>query len=263
MKMKYIIGLFILIILIATLALNFTQNTTTIKVAIAANLSFPMQKIKERFQKEHPQIDIEIISASSGKLTAQINHQAPFHIFISANMQYPNSLFNDGIATQKPTIITYGKVIGWSKKTLSSNSINTNDLIALLQSDEIKNIAIAEPDLAPYGKVAQGWLKAQGIWENLSNKLVYGENVGKVNQYIYAESVDFAFTAASAQFFRDMSKKGSWIPLKNQKGIPHGGMILDYGLTNEPEATKLFFDFLFTDEAQQFLIEFGYAKNPQ
>jgi len=260
MKMKNIITLGFLLVICAALTFNFIQSTTTIRVAVAANLSYPMQKIKERFQKDHPHVNVEVISASSGKLTAQISHQAPFHIFISANMQYPNNLFEKGITTQKPTVITHGRAIGWSKKKLSSNLLSTKNLIALLQSDVVKNIAIAEPDLAPYGKAAQDWLKSQGIWEKLKNKLVYGENVGKVNQYVYAESVDFAFTAASASYFKNMSEKGSWIPLKQQKGIPHGGMVLNFGLENEKEASKLFFDYLLTAEAQEILDNFGYGE---
>lgn len=254
MKRYFLLLLLIPISLYAVITLKAQE---TIRVAVAANLALPMHEIKKAFESEYTDISVEIISASSGKLTAQISNYAPFHIFVSADMQYPESLYDKGICNQKPVTITYGKLILWSKEKFTHQ--DKNSLVSLIEANTVKNIAIAEPVLAPYGTNAKKWLQQQGIWETVKNKMVYGENVGKVNQYIYSESVEIAFTAASTANSEQLAEKGQWMPINNWAGIPHGGMILDYGLENQPDASKAFFNFLMRVEAKNILESFGYS----
>ena len=255
MKRYFLLLLLIPISLYAFITLKAQQ---TIRVAVAANMALPMHEIKKVFESENPEISIEIISASSGKLTAQISNYAPFHIFVSADMQYPKSLYDKGICEQKPRVVTNGQLVLWSKEKFTGQDKNT--IIRFIEGNRVKNIAIAEPVLAPYGTNAKNWLQKQGIWEKVENKMVYGENVGKVNQYIFSESVEIAFTSSSAANSTQLSKKGHWIPINNWVGIPHGGMILDYGMTNQANASKAFFDFLSSVEAKNILESFGYSS---
>ncbi|WP_415067140.1 substrate-binding domain-containing protein [Polynucleobacter necessarius] len=39
-------------------------------------------------------------------------------------------------------------------------------------------VAIAKPELAPYGKAAVDYLKGQGLWDLAKDKLVYADNIG-------------------------------------------------------------------------------------
>jgi molybdate transport system substrate-binding protein len=76
----------------------------TIKIAVAANVSYAMDSLKEAFTKEHPDVDVKVTLGSSGKLTAQIHHGAPYELFMSADMKYPQSLFDAKKAITKPKI---------------------------------------------------------------------------------------------------------------------------------------------------------------
>ena len=244
--------------ILLTSLLAFTLISTanaqqTIRVAVAANLALPMQPIKQAFEKQHPGVKIEIISASSGKLTAQIKNKAPFHIFISANMFYPENLHQDGITKNTPQVITYGRLVFWSKSTVNENNINV-----FLNESDTKTIAIAQPELAPYGANAKNWLMQHNNWKNVQSKIVYGESIGKVNQYIFSGSVNAAFTAASAMYSKQLKDKGHWQVIKDWQGIPHGGMVLNYGLEHEAKASSDFFKFLFSQEAQKVFEKFGY-----
>jgi len=254
MKRYFLLLLLIPISLYAFITLKAQQ---TIRVAVAANMALPMHEIKKAFESEYPEVSIEIISASSGKLTAQISNYAPFHIFVSADMQYPKKLYENGICKQKPAVITNGKLVIWSKEKFTNH--DNSSLISLIEGNRVKNIAIAEPVLAPYGTNAKNWLQKKGVWEKVKDKLVYGENVGKVNQYIFSESVEIAFTASSAANSTQLSKKGHWIPISNWTGIPHGGMILDYGIQNQAQASETFFNFLMSAESKNILENFGYS----
>ena len=80
----------------------------SIKVAAASNITYAMPEIIKEFNREYPDIKVDVIIGSSGKLTAQIQNYAPFDLFMSANMLYPNSLYKDGLAITKPIIYAKG-----------------------------------------------------------------------------------------------------------------------------------------------------------
>ncbi|TNF45403.1 MAG: extracellular solute-binding protein, partial [Epsilonproteobacteria bacterium] len=79
-------------------------NAGEIKIAVAANVSYAIEPLKKAFNEHHPDTKIEVILGSSGKLTAQIKNGAPYALFLSANMKYPEALYNEGVAVTEPII---------------------------------------------------------------------------------------------------------------------------------------------------------------
>ena len=139
----------------------------SIKIAVAANAEPLAKALAEAYQKEHT-IAFEFITGSSGQLSAQIANGAPFDIFIAADEDYPNYLESLGRASSQPKVYAHGQ--------LALLSIDSLVHFSQLRSEQIEKIAIANPDLAPYGKAAKVALERSGYWESLSPKLVYGEN---------------------------------------------------------------------------------------
>lgn len=224
-------------------------------IAVAANLLPPMQKIEKLFEKTYP-ASLTVISASSGKLTAQILNGAPYDIFIAADMQYPEKVYKEGHAQNKPDVLVQGKLVFWSKKKEEKDKI-----IGLLKNSSTKSIAIAQPELAPYGQRARDWLEENQLYQTLSDKIVFGENIGQVNQYIKSGTVDAAFTAISAMHAPELEKMGYWYPLEISQGDPNSlnhGIVLLTNAESDPKTINLFLEFINSPVVDKVFLEFGY-----
>lgn len=238
-----------------SLALSVRAQNKDVKIAVAANLLPPMQKIEQLFEKKYMG-NMTLISASSGKLTAQILNGAPYDIFIAADMQHPQKVYEEGHAQNKPNVLVQGKLIFWSKK-----KVMKNDIKKMLQSPDVKSIAIAQPELAPYGQRAKDWLEENQLFSSVKDKIVFGENVGQVNQYVRSGTVDAAFTAISAMYAPELQDTGYWMPLQIRQGdagsLSHG-IILLTNAESDPKTINLFLEFINSPVADKVFLEFGY-----
>lgn len=236
------------------LLLLFTacENSHNPKFAVAANLLFPMQEIQRVYQAETGK-SFDLISGSSGVLSAQIQNGAPFDLFFSANIKYPETLFQKKLTPQPPSIIVKGKSVFWSKIPLAQSNIRSH-----LLSGKVKTLALANPDLAPYGWEAIGWLESQDLKEAWEDKLILGENIGQVNQYIRLGSVDAAFTAISSMHAEQLKDIGHWYILDewDRTGIPHGLSLL----SGAHEDAQEILEFLQSEQAQEIFQAFGYLS---
>src|SRR5215470_15761866 len=122
---------------------SFAQQKIT--VAIAANVQFVMNELKNVFQQETG-IQVDVVPGSSGKLTAQIKEGAPFDVFVSADMNYPQELYKSGFAVDSPRVYAKGTLVLWT----TVNGIKPGKDLKVLLSSDIKKIAIANPETAPY-----------------------------------------------------------------------------------------------------------------
>lgn len=231
------------------------QKATDITIACASNLQFAMKEIIDRFE-DAQNVTCELIIGSSGKLTAQIQEGAPYDIFVSADLKYPISLYKNGISSSPPKIYAYGKLILWS------NKITENLSIGLLKSDQIRYVAIANPETAPYGKAAMEVLTFYQQWDHLKDKLVYGESISQTNQFILSQSADAGFTAKSIVLSAAMKGKGKWVEIdpKSYSPIKQGILLIDRG-EPENETARAFYNFIFSPEAREILLNYGYSIN--
>ena len=230
---------------ILTPSLSQTEN---LKIAVAANLLPPLRQIETLFEKE-TQESVTLIVASSGKLTAQIINGAPYDIFISADMKYPEKIFDEGQAQEKPQVLVRGKLYFWTADE-SISSIKKG-------LDGATAVAIAQPELAPYGFQTKVWLEKKGWWNTMQPKLVYAENVSQVNQYIATGAVDAAFTSNSAVHSEPLQGKGVWIAVSDSETLPHGIVLLRNSEASE-QVVNQFLEFIISPIAQGVFQEFGY-----
>lgn len=222
-----------------------------LNIAVAANMQFAMKEILKEF-KGQTGIKCQMMTSSSGKLTAQIKEGAPYHIFVSANMKYPQDLFDDGFTTSKPEIYAFGRLVLWS---------NIDGVIVSLDSlsnKSINHIALANPKMAPYGVAAKEVLESLGLYEKLEGKLVFGESVAQCNQFILSKSAEMGFTAKSVVLSQNAKDQGQWIDVDASiySPIEQGAVIVRQG-EMQAEA-KEFYEFLFSERAALILQEFGY-----
>ncbi|WKN42457.1 molybdate ABC transporter substrate-binding protein [Tunicatimonas pelagia] len=224
-------------------------QTSDLKIAVAANFLPPMNQVKALYEEKF-QGTLTLIVASSGKLTAQITNGAPYDFFISADMKYPENIYEQGLAQQKPEVLAYGTLYFWSAKP------NITSVEKRMQ--KAKTIAIAQPDLAPYGKITRQWLQQHGWWDEVKDKLVYAENISQVNQYIATEAVITAFTANSAQHIESIQQKGgSWQEVEGASPLPHGMVLLRNAEAAEFTVDQ-FLEFIVSPVAQKVFQDFGY-----
>jgi len=242
-------------VLFAMFLVITTLQAKTINIAVAANVSYAIKALITEFNKLYPDIKVQVILGSSGKLTAQIKHHAPYDIFMSADMKYPEILYKDGFATTKPVVYAEGSLAYLSKKKQDfSKGIN------LLEDKDIKKIAVANPKTAPYGIATAEFLKHVKIYEKLKSKFVYGESISQTLSYVLT-AADIGFVAKSSLFSPKLAhlKKGiHWEDVDSKLYTPiKQGIVVLKEATDDKEVES-FYMFMLSQKAKNILKDFGY-----
>ncbi len=226
------------------------------RLAVAANMSYVITPLIAAFQQEHPDAKISYVVGSSGKLAAQIMHGAPYDLYFSANMTYPQRLYDAKMTVTKPVVYAKG-----SLAILSSEPREFSKGISVLKEPSIKKIAVANPVTAPYGAAAAEALKHAGLYDALQEKFVYGESIAQTITYA-TKAADIGIIAASALYAPEMRhyKEGvHWIKLAPSlyKPIDQGMVLLKHA--KEDEDAKAFWGFMRSDKAKVILTSYGYS----
>jgi len=253
-QLSYLLRLYGFVFFVPLVVQFFScENNTSQKIIIAtaANAQFAINELVDTFTNQ-TNIDCDIVVSSSGKLTAQISEGAPYDIFISADMKYPESLHTKDKTLSPPQIYAYGKLALWSRNKDSYLDFQN------LKNQDIRHIAIANPKTAPYGVAALETLQKQGIYEAVKSKLVYGESISQVNQFIYFGTADVGFTAMSVVLSPRMKNEGIWTEIEavNHAPIAQGAALINRKGAH-PEAVR-FYEFLFSPKAKKILQKYGY-----
>ena len=242
------------VVLLCGISLPIAAQDGTMKVGVAANLLLPMQEIKQIFEQKFDN-KLVLIPGSSGKLTAQILNGAPYDIFLSADMKYPTKINNAGHAAIPPQVLLRGKLVFWSKEQPDQ------PLERWLAGEQVRSIAIAQPELAPYGNRAKEWIQEQEVYDQLIPKVIFGESIGQVNQYIRSGTVEAAFTAVSAMHADALKDDGYWQLLNVEGGDPSQldhGMVVLTNATADERAVNQFLEFIQSPIADKVFLDFGY-----
>jgi len=220
-------------------------------VATASNTQYVMRKLIEEFAQNYA-IKGELMVSSSGKLTAQIKEGAPYDVFISANLKYPMNLYEAGLC-DKPTVFAYGNLVLWSPHNGNKFSLN------VLKSENISNLALANPKTAPFGMAAKETLINLNLYQKLEKNLVYGESIAQVNHFIGSASVDFGFTSKSTVYSEKAKDIGQWVevPPHMYTPIPQTAVVLKKEMKNRNLAIE-FLAFLASAQAEEIIEKHGY-----
>ena len=241
-------------IIFALLLFTATTFAQTLKVAVAANLQGVIKVLGKDF-KDKTGIEIEPIVGSSGNLSTQIKNGAPYDVFLSADMTFPENLYKEGFSSKAPEVYAYGSLV-----ICSTSDIGFENWERTLMSARIKKIAIANPAIAPYGKAAEEALKQKGIWGDIQSKMVQGESIAQVNTYITTGVVDLGFTTQALIKDAEGKTKLYWslIDPKSYTPIKQGMVIIK--ATKEAANAERFYQYMLSTAAKTILKEYGYGS---
>ena len=225
-----------------------------LRVAVAANAQFVMEQVKTAFQKKTG-LMVETIVNSSGKLTTQIQQGAPYDVFLSADVEYPQTLHKQGLTVEAPVVYAYGSLVLW---TMSDLPLSAD--LTILSDPAIHHVAIANPATAPYGEAAVSFLKQKKLLDQVQPKLVYGESIAQVNQYILSGAAEVGFTAKSVVLDPSLAKRGHWVDLPTSGYAPIAQGVVILKRTALPKEARQFVQFLRSPAARRILQQFGYRS---
>ena len=250
----------LLLLMLSLLALAAPAQEIT--VAAAADLHFALDEIASRFQAESG-IPVHAIYGSSGNFYQQIQNGAPFDVFLSANADYPKKLEAAGLALPG-TYFEYarGKIV---LAVPANSTLDVKQGLRLLANPAVKKVAVADPGHAPYGMAAVSALKAERLYEQVSTKLVKGENISQAASFVLSGAADAGIIALSlVKAPVGAQVRFDEIPATDYPPIVQAGVVLRS--SKQPKAAEKFKAFLRGKETASIFRKYGFevpeATNP-
>ncbi len=236
-----------------------TEADRTLRVAAAANLRYVLEEVVRAFRLRHPDVAVEVVYGSSGNFYAQVVNRAPFDLFLSADVEYPERLEAQGL-TRPGSLFRYavGALVLWVPRD-SPVEVDRRGMEAL-RDPAVRRIAIANPRHAPYGRAAVAALKHFGLYDAVADKLVYGETINQAAQFVQSGAADVGILALSLVLEPALRGGGRYwkMPAEAHPPREQAGVILRWA--RDPAAAQAFRDFLLSAEGQAVLAKYGYGK---
>lgn len=230
------------------------QAAEPLTVAIAANLKYVFDDLAAEFKAETG-IETQSVLNASGKIATQVRQGAPFDVFMSADMEFPEGLYKEGFAVTQPKPYALGLLVLWSQ-----TGADLSKGVAGLADPAIGKVAIANPKVAPFGKQALNALAYYKVKEAVEPKLVYGESITQVSQYVDSKAADVGFSAKSIVVAPETAGKGKWVavPEESYTPIAQGVVILKHGIVSNADAARKFYGFVQSEKARAIFAKNGY-----
>ncbi|GAB3002543.1 molybdate ABC transporter substrate-binding protein [Cyclobacterium sediminis] len=249
------LAIFTLFYLIGFHSLHAQQS---IRVAAASDLKFALDDIIEVYTKDMGK-EVVPIYGSSGKLYEQLSNRAPFHLYMSADVEYPKLLIKKGLSGSDIHIYGVGRLVLWSRK-FDCDASTLEGLSRL----NLKKVAIANPNHAPYGKRAKESLLFYQLYDGIRSKIVLGENISQTAQFLSTGAADVGIIALSLALAPTMKKYGKGyylLPAKSHNPLHQGAIITEFGKGNAEAA--MFFDYLKSPTAREIFKTYGFVQEEE
>jgi molybdate transport system substrate-binding protein len=249
-----------LILLLASVALSAAaqgQDSTELTVAAAADLGNVLKEVAANYEKKSG-VTIKLSFGASGALTQQIQNGAPFDVFFSADMDFPRQLIAAGEADgPAPYQYAIGKLVLWVPAD-SPLDVEHKGMSTLLDPS-VKKIAIANPQHAPYGRAAVAALKHAGLYDQISDKLVLGENISQAAQFAESGNAQVGFVALAHASAPSMQGKGKYweVPADFYPPLAQGVVVISHSQHRKEAAD--FVAYMKTKEATDLLRKYGFT----
>ena len=197
---------------------------------------------------------------ASAALATQIQNGAPFDLFLSADTGYPKRLIAAGLAdaagspdSTAPVIYARGTLVLWTRK----DSGLPPPSLELLRSPQLRRLAIANPDRAPYGRAAVAALVSLKLYDTLKPKLVTAENIAQAAQFVDSGNADAGLISLTSALTPRLASSGSYfvIPRDLYPPIEQGAVIISK--TTQRAAARRLLDFLLSVPVQAQLAQSG------
>ncbi len=240
--------------LVVALLISISAHAEEILIAAAADLKFAMEEVVSAYKQQNPNDKVAVAYGSSGKFFAQIQQAGPFDIFFSADITYPRELKKLGFAASEVTPYAIGRIVLWS------NSVDASKLtLSNLTDPRFQRIAIANPKHAPYGKRAEEAMRAAKVWDEVSGRLVMGENIAHAAQFVTTSNAQIGIIALSLALNPELKKQGSYALIPDTLHQPlEQGFIITKRAENTPVA-KRFAAFMSSQQARKIMENYGFV----
>ncbi len=227
-----------------------------LQVAAAADLAPCIDALNQAFVKSVGAANVKASIGSSGNLHGQIRHGAPFDVFLSADMEYPRALAKAGAADAASLVVyAHGRLVLWSTDPM----LDMRQGLAVLRDRRVRRVAIANPDVAPYGRAARAALQHAGLWDAIQPKLVRGENLAQTAQFVQTGNAQAGLVSAAHVANLTGSYSGSsWlVPAEFYPVIEQGAIVTAKGRSNP--LARQYLHFLQSDAGRAILQQYRFT----
>ncbi|MGD9712752.1 MAG: molybdate ABC transporter substrate-binding protein [Thermomicrobiales bacterium] len=245
---------FVTVLLLAGMSFGWSSGAAreqpTLTVAAAADLTIAFEEIGKRFEDETG-VRIDFMFGSTGQITQQIQAGAPVDVFAAASVSYIDQLREQGLILEDTqALYARGQIVIWARS--DSDIVITS--LDQLTDDAIERVAIANPDHAPYGAAARDALISAGVWEQIQDKLILGENISDTLRYGTTGNVDVAIVALSLAIPSD----GQWTIVPQEHYPPIDQALAVIAETDHEEEARAFALFVNSEAGREIMREFGF-----
>ena len=250
------------LITVALLILTFAGHAFAgeVLVAAASDLNFPIKEIIAQFEQRTGHT-VKLTLGSSGNFQAQIANGAPFDVYLSADVDYVRQLDRSGFVEPNSLYVyAVGRIVIWVPNA-SPIDVQRLGMESLLQPTA-KRIAIANPDVAPYGRAAVAALRHFNIYDRVASRLVLGENIAQAALFVSAGAADIGIIAHSAASADPMRSSGKYweIPTDAYPRLDQGMAILKQARkSGHLEAARAFYEWFRNDASRAILKKYGFS----
>ena len=222
-----------------------------IRLAVATNFTETMDALVALFEQSSE--DTVLVSAgSTGNHYAQIRNGAPFDAFFAADVERPTLLEREGFAVAGSRFLyAVGKLVLWSPR---ANFVDADGRV--LERGEFRFLAIANPELAPYGAAAREILMARDLWSSLQPKIVRGQDIGQAYSFVHTGNAELGFVAYSQVKKPAGEVAGSYwvVPEELYEPIEQEAVLL-----RDVRAAREFLEFVKSAAARGVIRSYGYG----
>ncbi len=230
---------------------------TTVRVAAASDLKFALDEVADLVAADHPEIRVDPVYGSSGTFLQQIENGAPFDLYLSADLRYPQELV-DGEMASADDLFGYavGRLVLWVP---DGSPVDPAQGLKVLTDPELQRISIANPEHAPYGVAAVAALKTEDLYDDVRPRLVLGENVAQAAEFVQSGNADAGLVAKSLVLSDPLRGVGRWyeLPLDLYPRLDQGGVVL--AGAQDLDAARTVRDVLLSEPGREILARYGFT----
>jgi molybdate transport system substrate-binding protein len=227
-----------------------------ITIAAASDLSFAFKELVSEYETASRN-QVKLTFGSSGNFFAQIQHGAPFDLYFSADISYPKKLEEAGLIVPG-SLYRYaiGRIVLWTRH---KSSLDVTQGFSAIRQPSVKNIAIANPKHAPYGRAAVAAMEHFKVHDTVKDRLVLGENVSQAAQFVESGAADIGIIALSLALAPAMSTKGTYweIPPEAHPPLEQGAVIIK--ASKRADSAKQFLEFVKSRQGVAIMKRYGFV----
>jgi molybdate transport system substrate-binding protein len=223
-------------------------------IAAASNLTDAFAELGPRFTAKTG-IRVTFSFGATADLAKQIENGAPFDVFAAADSEHVEQLESKGLLTAgSRAMYARGRLVMWLPPGSKLKAERIQDITA----KTFERIAIAKPDVAPYGKATVESLQALGIWKEIESRVIYGQNVSQTKQYVSTGNAEVGFIPLALV----KPGEGTYLEVGEELHQPIDQAVGIVKESNKQDAARKFLDYLLGPEGRDLLSQKGYRIPP-